>query len=396
MTAFYRLDRVLQRYDWGSTTALQQLLGLPVDGEPLAELWMGAHPQHPSHVAGGAPLDALLRERAQDAVGRRVLETYGPRLPYLLKLLAAERALSLQVHPQPHRARAGFNRENRDGVAPGAPERSFRDDQHKPEMVVALTRFEGLSGFRRPRRTLQLLDGLPGDLVGRMREALRARPTSAGVRDAFTLAVHARDEPGLAADLAVTVAAVAERRAAGGPSRRADAAVAQLDAQHPGDPGVVASLMLNRVTLEPGESFFVPAGHVHAYLSGCAVEIMASSDNVLRAGLTSKHVDVASLLECATFVPGPAARPETHRTGGLVELRAPVREFALVVGRPGAERVALPGDGPRVAVVVEGEVELDADGDRVTLAPGEPVFVPHAAGRLGARGGGLLVLARVP
>ncbi|WP_435736971.1 mannose-6-phosphate isomerase, class I [Cellulosimicrobium sp. PMB13] len=409
--AFYRLDNTVQRYDWGSTSALQDLLGLEADGRPAAELWMGAHPLAPSSLApvrgdadqgagtasSGTLLD-LVRAEPAAVLGTRVLDTYGPRLPFLLKVLAAERALSLQVHPHPHRARAGFNRENREGVPRDSPICSFHDDQHKPEMVVAMTRFEGLSGFRRPQRALELLDGLDGELVARMRAALAARPTEAGVRDAFTLALHARSGPDVAADLERTVASVRSRQALR--SRRADATVLSLAEQHPGDPGAVVSLLLNRVTLEPGESMFVPSGHVHAYLSGCAVEVMASSDNVLRAGLTTKRVDVDALLECATCAPGPAARPRVSvdAGSGLSTYRPPVAEFALTAGRVRAGgAVALPDAGPRVVLCLAGEVVLAAGADgELRLARGESVLVPHAAGPLTVRGDGHVVVAYVP
>ncbi|MBD7950936.1 mannose-6-phosphate isomerase, class I [Oerskovia rustica] len=419
-----RLTPTLQSYDWGSRSALHTLLGLEQDGEPLAELWMGAHPKGPSSAsADGGPsasLADLIRNDPVRMLGQRVLDDYGPRLPYLLKVLAAERALSLQVHPQPHRARAGFNRENREGVPRDSPDRSFHDDQHKPEMVVAVSRFEGLSGFRRPVRILELLEGLSGDLVAAMRAALEAQRSAAGLREAFTLALHARTAPDVAADLASTVADVRARLAAGTTSPRADATVVALAEQHPGDPGAVVSLMLNRVTLEPGESMFVPAGHVHAYLSGCAVEIMASSDNVLRAGLTSKRVDVESLLACVTYAPGPAARPRIRPLGavpapgrrgmpavetGLREYRASIAEFALVMGEVGAEAVPLPAEGPRIVLALDGDLEVECPDDaegapgeslRTRLRVGESVFVPHAAGTLSLHGSGRTVVAYVP
>ncbi|BDZ42670.1 mannose-6-phosphate isomerase [Paraoerskovia sediminicola] len=409
MHPFYRLEPVLQRYDWGSTTALQGVLGLPVDGRPVAEMWMGAHPRSPSTVRGwdeprGAPgeaLDALIREHPEEVLGRRAVETYGPRLPFLLKVLAAEKALSLQVHPHPHRARAGFNRENRAGLPLDAPERSFKDDQHKPEMVVAVTRFEGLSGFRRPRRVLELLDGLPGDLVGQMRDALLARPTKAGLRTAFALAVRARTDPEVATDLALTIEALRRRLEDGSPSPRADATVVLLAEQHPGDPGAVTALLLNRVTLEPGESMFVPAGHVHAYLSGCGMEIMASSDNVLRAGLTGKFVDVEALLDCATFTPGPAARPAiSPLASALAVYRAPIQEFAMVFGRVSDDdaggAVALPASGPRIVVVGEGSVRLESASGVADLVRGDCVLVPDVAGPVTVRGQGLAAVGYLP
>ncbi|MBD8079042.1 mannose-6-phosphate isomerase, class I [Cellulosimicrobium arenosum] len=417
---FSLLHNTIQRYDWGSRAAIQELLGLDADGRPAAELWMGAHPLAPSRVcapgeaagsgrpqdgARGTTLVDLIRADPLAVLGRRVLDEYGPRLPYLFKVLAAERALSLQVHPHPHRARAGFNRENRSGVPRDSPARSFHDDQHKPEMVVALTPFEGLSGFRRPVRLLRLLEGLDGDLAARMRAAVAARPTEAGLREAFALALHARTSPDVAADLARSVASVRARHEAGlSPSVRGDVTVLVLAEQHPGDPGALVSLMLNRVSLAPGESMFVPSGHVHAYLSGCAVEVMASSDNVLRAGLTSKLVDVDALLECATCAPGPAARPRvvTDAASGTVTYRPPVAEFALQTSVVGAgETVTLPDAGPRLVLCLEGEPVLAAAAPSAgqALQPmrrGGSVFVPHAAGALTARGPGRLVVAYVP
>jgi mannose-6-phosphate isomerase len=423
-TSILRLKPTLQSYDWGSRSALHALLGLEQDGGPLAELWMGAHPKGPSSasVDGGssASLADLIRADPVAMLGQRMLDEYGPRLPYLLKVLAADRALSLQVHPTPHLARAGFNRENREGVPHGSPERSFHDDQHKPEMVVAVSRFEGLSGFRRPVRILELLDGLRGDLAGRLRAALERDRSAGGIRAAFTIALHARTLPDVAADLLTTVADVRARLAAGSASPRADETVVTLAEQHPGDPGALVSLMLNRVTLEPGESMFVPAGHVHAYLSGCAVEIMSSSDNVLRAGLTSKHVDVDALLACARYDAGPAARPEVRpvRTGlredgravgasdgagtGLWEYRPAISEFALVMGEVADERVSLPATGPRIVLALDGRVEVGpcdgsgAGGAWEVVRPGESVFVPHAAGGLALRGPGRVVVAYVP
>jgi len=408
MHGFYPLQNTVQPYDWGSTHVIQQLLGLDVDGAPAAELWLGAHPVAPSrtlHDGTATSLVDLVRDDPVATLGRRVQDTYGPRLPYLLKVLAAERALSLQVHPRPHLARAGFNRENAAGVPLGAPERSFRDDQHKPEMIVALTPFEGLAGFRRPRQSLGLLDGLDGVLVGRMRDALghgHGRSADA-VRRAFELAVHARASDDVADDLERTLASVRTRAGDGGTAvrGRADAVALRLGEQYPGDPGVLASYLLNVFALEPGEAVFLAPGQVHAYVRGAGVEIMASSDNVLRAGLTHKRVDVDALLECSDFVPAPPPRPVTSLLArGLTTYRVPIREFGLVVGDvlPVDGELALPGAGPRVVLVLGGVLRLRADaaGETCTLAAGESVFVPDAAGALSVSGEGRVTVAYVP
>ncbi|GAA1710456.1 mannose-6-phosphate isomerase, class I [Isoptericola hypogeus] len=414
MAELYALENTVQHYDWGSTTRLHELLGTLPDGVPAAELWLGAHPSAPSRVArtsNGAPpgttttsttLLELVRRDPHAMLGRRVADEYGPRLPYLLKVLAADRALSLQVHPRPHAARAGFNRENRLGLPPGDPRRSFHDDQHKPEMVVALTEFDGLAGFRTPRTVLDLLDGLDGALVGVVRDALRADRSARGVREAFTRLVAARHDPAGHAAIEAAVASVRSRLEAGSPSARADATVVRLAREHPGDPGAIASLMLNRVTLDPGQALFLPAGEVHAYLSGLGVEVMASSDNVLRAGLTTKRVDEDALIECASFAPRPPGVPDVRTSGGRGQVstyRVPVGEFALTTADVDpSEDLDLPASGPRTVLCLGGDVALSATGrdEPAPLARGASVFVPHDAGALRVSGAGHVVCAWVP
>jgi len=399
-----RLDNPVRAYDWGSPTRIPDLLGREADGTPAAELWLGAHPGAPSRVGTtGRTLDDLVGAEPHDALGRRVADRFGPRLPFLLKVLAADRALSLQVHPRPHLARAGYHRETRAGLPAGHPHRSFHDDQHKPEMIVALSPFEALAGFRSPRSVLALLDGLDGVLVDAVRAALAERPSTAGVRAATEALVDARRSPSCAGDVAAAVDAVARRHRAGGgagPTARADATVLTLADEHPGDPGALVSLLLNRVTLEPGEAMYVPAGEVHAYLSGFGVEVMAASDNVLRAGLTTKHVDAPALLECASFAPRPPARPATLVSGGesvVVTYRAPVEEFALTFADvvPG-EPVALAVDGPRVVLALDGDARLLTGSGQLELRRGESCFVPDSAGPLTVDGAAHVVCAWVP
>ncbi|MFE6971739.1 mannose-6-phosphate isomerase, class I [Isoptericola sp. NPDC057653] len=401
------LDNPVRAYDWGSPTRIPDLLGREPDGTPAAELWLGAHPAAPSRVraqgGAGRRLDDLVGAEPHDALGPRVADRFGPRLPFLLKVLAADRALSLQVHPRPHLARAGYHRETRDGLPTGHPRRSFHDDQHKPEMIVALSPFEALAGFRSPRSVAGLLDGLDGVLVDAVRAALAERPSTAGVRSATEALVAARRSPSCAADVAAAVGSVARRhRATGGsgPTARADATVLDLAEQHPGDPGALVSLLLNRVTLEPGEAMYVPAGEVHAYLSGFGVEVMAASDNVLRAGLTTKHVDAPALLECASFAPRPPARPATLVSGGesvVVTYRAPVEEFALTFADvvPG-EPVALAADGPRVVLALDGDATVLTGSGELRLRRGESCFVPDSAGPLTVDGAAHVVCAWVP
>lgn len=222
-------------------------------------------------------------------LGEQVVARFGAQLPYLLKLIAPAAPLSLQVHPNLDQARAGFEREEKAGISRDANERLYPDPNHKPELLYALTEFRALSGFRTPRRALELVSGLHVPLANRLARILEAQPTAAGVREAITLLLS----PGevAAQDVAAVVDACSDRMGSRGASIRIDRTVVRLGQAYPGDPGAVVALLLNPVLLQPGEAMFVPAGSPHAYLSGLGVEVMANSDNVLRAGLTPKHID---------------------------------------------------------------------------------------------------------
>ncbi|MCL2090429.1 MAG: mannose-6-phosphate isomerase, class I [Micrococcales bacterium] len=383
-------------YDWGSGTAIQEIVGR--DDPRIAEAWFGAHPLAPSTGLDGRPLDQVVAADPHGTLGEGTLRRFGAVLPYLLKLIAADRALSLQVHPNLDRARAGFAAEERAGIPRDAPQRSYRDPNHKPELVYALTRFEAMCGFRTPRRAAEVLSGLGTPLSDALSRTLDDQPSAAGVREVFTRLV----DPDLApspAEVAQVVAACRRRLESGSPSPRADRTVGLLAGQFPGDPGVVTSLLLNPVTLYPGDALFVPAGGVHAYLHGLAVEVMASSDNVLRAGLTSKHVDVAEMLRNVDYVAAPPIRiaPETFHHATRVYY-APVDDFELSVTDVPADDVAhrLPSRGPRVVLCLYGSVVLADGAQSLTLHRGQAAFVPDRDGAVTVSGTGTVVQAAVP
>jgi mannose-6-phosphate isomerase len=270
-------------------------------------------------------------------------------------------------------------------------------------MIVALSQFEGLAGFRTPRTILDVLDGLAGDLVAGVRAALLRDRSHDGMREAFNHLLSARADEECAADIQATLDSVRARLDSGSPFERADRTVIDLAEQHPGDPGAIASLMLNRFSLEPGEAAFTPAGVVHAYLSGLGIEIMASSDNVLRAGLTTKLVDEENLVACTSFAPQQPSIPEMTTSGSRGQVhtyRVPVTEFALTTADVDpAEPVTLPATGPRILLCLAGELELDADRSEdgpQRLVQGDSVFVPHDAGNLALSGAGHAVCAWVP
>ena len=400
-----RIVGVERDYAWGSPTAIPGLLGTEPSGGPVAELWFGAHPDAPARLEAmfGESGPDLLTHIAADpvgALGEDVVSRFGPQLPYLLKLIAPAKPLSLQVHPSLERARERFAAESAAGIALEDPTRNYRDPNHKPELVFALTTFRAMCGFRAPRRAAELLADLGTPLAQELHATLRAEPTAEGVRAAFTwlLDSETRPSPDAVQELA---RACARRLADGSPSPRADNTVVRLAEAYPGDPGVVVSLLLNPVTLQPGDALFVPAGGVHVYLAGLGVELMAASDNVLRAGLTPKHVDVPEMLECVDYVAAPPIRiaPEVFH-GATRVFYAPVDDFELAVTAltdvNGGPAHPLPGRGPRVLLCLDGRIEVTSETDSAVLERGEAYFVRADEGALRGRGTGTLVQADVP
>jgi mannose-6-phosphate isomerase len=401
-----RLTNPAQHYAWGSTTAIPDLLGLPATSEPLAESWMGAHPSAPSRattVDGEIGLDALIAADADALLGPGVVARFGTTLPYLLKILAAHSPLSLQVHPDIDQARRGYAAEDALGLPVDAPHRNYRDSNHKPELIYALTSFEALCGFRAPQESAVVLTGLDAPLAKRLFDLLTAQPSYEGIRAAFTHLLEPGTRP-TPREVGEVVEACAARLAAGSPSPRADSIVVLLADAYPGDPGVVTSLLLNAVTLQPGEAMYVAAGVVHAYLHGMGIEIMASSDNVLRAGLTPKHVDMAELLSTVDYAPAPPTRiePEVQDSATRV-FHAPVDDFELSVTAVDDDLAhPLPGGGPRILLCLDGDLIINSSGDgniplgEISLRKGESLFAPASDRELTASGRGTLVQADVP
>ncbi|MFJ2831678.1 mannose-6-phosphate isomerase, class I [Streptomyces sp. NPDC087263] len=361
-----RLDNTIRPYAWGSTTAIPRLLGVAPTGEPQAEMWMGAHPGAPSRTERG-PLTEVIDEDPEKELGRAAVAKFGPRLPFLLKILAAGAPLSLQVHPNLEQAQEGYEDEERRGIPIDAPHRNYKDANHKPELICALTEFDGLCGFRAPAEAAELLAGLDVDSLKPYVDLLRAHPEEAALREVLTALLSADRD-----DLAHTVTEAAAACARLGGSY---APYAEIAHHYPGDPGVIAAMLLNYVQLQPGEALFLGAGVPHAYLNGLGVEIMANSDNVLRCGLTPKHVDVPELLRVVRFEasdPG-VLRPEASPDGEEV-YETPIDEFRL-------SRYVLPQDAaphdltaatPQILLCTAGSVRADGS----TLAPGQSVFVP--------------------
>ncbi|MCX6396635.1 MAG: mannose-6-phosphate isomerase, class I [Propionibacteriales bacterium] len=359
----HRLRNGVKNYDWGSPDAIPHFLGGDVSASPVAEVWIGTHPLSPSAAVNEDGTEQPLTEVAGD-------------LPFMVKLLAADRPLSLQVHPSRTLAEAGFDREEAAGVPLDAPHRVYKDRNHKPEMVYALSTFDSLIGFRKTAEILRVLGPLGTPLSERLVTDLRADPGFAGIvrRVEYLLSGEVGSD-----QVGEVVEACRRLAALGMDVKRAYATVAEIAAHYPGDAGVVISLMLNRMTLQPGEAAYLETGVMHAHLSGLCLEVMATSDNVLRAGLTSKHIDRAGLVACLADGMARIARVTPDFVVDT-EIFSPAHvEFALAVSQisPAApDGVDLVRANGSVLICTGGEVIVSTEaGDKVTLSRGESLYL---------------------
>ncbi len=380
------IEGAVRNYDWGSRTAIPDMLGVPGTGEPWAELWLGAHPAGPALAGPRAePLDRLIAADPVAALGADTAARFG-RLPFLAKVLAAAAPLSLQAHPSTAHAEAGFEREEASGVPLDAPGRMFKDRSHKPELVCALSRFEAFSGFRRPARTAALLATVDTAALDQVRRRLN-RDSRQGRRDLLRrlLTRGPFETAGMVEDVRRACLAAADDEWSG-----TRAAVADLAARHPGDGGVVVALLLNHVVLQPGEALFLPAGTLHAYMRGTALEVMAESDNVVRGGLTAKHVDVGALLQVVDASAGEARVQRPGVVDGVAEYAVPAEEFSL--RRLEVDGAAAAGPGPAVLLCIEGCAESGGvvleRGAAAWVAAADPPPVLHGRATVYRVGGG--------
>jgi mannose-6-phosphate isomerase len=387
-----RLENTVRPYAWGSRTAIPALLGITPTGQPQAELWMGAHPGAPSSIdrgSGPRPLDQVIAADPASELGAANVARFGPTLPFLVKVLAAEQPLSLQVHPGLEQARAGYAAEKAAGLSQDPDTRNYKDPNHKPEMLCALGEFTGVCGFRDPAATAELLDrlGVPG--LRAFAETLRARPEAEALREVLShvLTLGRDTVSGLVAQTADALERLAGRvgQSAASDPEAPDSVMlrdyAALAALHPDDPGVLAALLLNHVRLRAGQALYLGAGVPHAYFRGLGVEVMANSDNVLRAGLTAKHIDVPELLRVVAFRSGrprvvmPQPVPQSP---GEEVYPAPIDEFRLSRYFLGSRLI--PTDTPQILLCTDGRADLtDAAGARLVLSRGESCYIAAGA-----------------
>jgi mannose-6-phosphate isomerase len=381
------LRGAIRTYAWGSRTAIAEFTGRPVPAaHPEAELWFGANPGDPAWLENPDGEVSLLQALVDDPEGQLgpvARARFGDVLPFLVKVLAADEPLSLQAHPSAEQAAEGYLREERLGIPVTSPVRNYRDANHKPELLVALQQFEALAGFRPAAQTIELLRALAVSDLDPYIDLLNDQSDADGLRALFTTWITA-PQP----DIDVLVSAVLDGAiqyvSSGATEFAAEAkTVLELGERYPGDAGVLAALLLNRITLNPGEGIFLSAGNLHAYLRGVGLEVMANSDNVLRGGLTPKHVDVPELLRVLNFNPTPEAqlRAPTHRDGLGLIYDTPADEFAASMLTLGDDQlgheVDAPSrhDGPQILVCIEGSTTVSGKSGTLKLTRGAAAWV---------------------
>jgi mannose-6-phosphate isomerase len=405
----YTLCNQVKHYEWGSPDFIPRLMGAAADDAPWAELWMGSHPGAPSRVNlpdGEISLGELIARDPRGYLGKEITERYGS-LPFLFKLLAVEKPLSIQAHPNLAQAREGFERENREGLAPDAPSRNYRDSNHKPEIVCALTPFTGMCGFRAPneiRQRLTVFSAVPSLREGfaPLIQALEISDPASALRDFLSLLFSLPPNVKEALTEYILSTRIINHRVHGETRRKmkkskqnsvfsVSSVVKFLDIEwdlmrnlarlYPNDPAIIAPLYLNVFHLEPGEAIFLKAGLLHAYIHGFAVELMANSDNVLRGGLSSKHIDIPELIKVLDFNPEEPQIIKPEPGLSCFTYPASCEEFSLsmIRGTKQGGPAVLDRSAPSICIVTEGEVSVGG----TTLKQGESAFIPPVASASG-------------
>lgn len=394
------LNNIIKEYAWGSKKAIPELLGQKVPAaKPQAELWMGAHPKGPSQVLYNGfsrSLLELIEENPEEILGKKVAKKFSGKLPFLFKVLAATKPLSIQAHPNSGQAINGFRRENEQGIPLDAANRNYRDDNHKPEIICALTPFWALNGFRKVSEILELVEKTQAPILLETLRCLRDRPNQEGLKQFFSHLMS----------MEVKKQAKIVEEAVGFAEKQADVDpvwlwVMRLNQEYPNDIGVISPTFLNLVQLEPQQAMYLPAGELHAYLKGVGIELMANSDNVLRGGLTPKHADLQELLKILNFSGGEVdiLKPKRLASGeGVYPTEA--AEFVLSVIEVGVTTPfgSAPNRSVEIVICTKGEARITdlSDGAITLLTKGSSIVVPAAVEQYSIEGEATLYKAAVP
>jgi mannose-6-phosphate isomerase len=398
------LKNTVQDYAWGSLTAIPELLGQPAPGCPQAEMWMGAHPKAPSQVYHDGKWESLLQvieAHPADVLGEKAAQRFGKKLPYLFKVLAAVKPLSIQAHPNSQQAKKGFARENRLGISLIASNRNYKDDNHKPECICALTQFWGMNGFRANSEIIRYLSCLCKDVLEDEIALLKSQPNSQGLKRLFKSLLTMSPEKKTAA-----ISSALSRAGHFNAPRDLSADpvfqwIQRLHAEYPMDLGVLFPALFNLFCLEPGQALYLASGEPHAYLEGVAIELMANSDNVLRGGLTQKHLDVPELLNILSFQEQVPSVIQPRRCSAVEWVyETPAEEFSLSVISvfPKVYWISPGNRSAEILLCTQGQIVLDSgtDDDPIHLFKGVSVVIPASIAQYHLYGSGVCYKASVP
>ncbi|CAH0536189.1 mannose-6-phosphate isomerase, class I [Vibrio marisflavi] len=372
---FFPMNNVIQNYAWGSKTSIHELFGIEnSQEEPQAEIWMGAHPNGCSEVqfnGNNLLLSQLIDNDKAAFLSLETAEKFG-QLPYLFKVLAAASALSIQVHPSKEMAEQGFAKEELQGIPLKAAHRNYKDPNHKPELVFALTDYQAMNGFRNFDSIISLFKQANIEALEQLVAEFASNVTSVGLRSFFTKLLSLEgDEKALAV---AQLMAFAEKNS----DSTLYSLILKLEKQYPGDIGLFAPLMLNIITLKPGEAMYLDALTPHAYIEGTGLEIMANSDNVLRAGLTPKHMDVEELVGCTLFQEKPEGTLllKPQELEGAQHYAIPVPDFNFSVYTASEDRLIEVTSAEILLPIDEALVVKHESGESITIEKGQSVFIP--------------------
>ncbi|MGB9095358.1 mannose-6-phosphate isomerase [Erwinia sp.] len=379
-----KLINSLQNYAWGSPSALTDLYGIPnPDKLPMAELWMGAHPKSPSWIEVDGKKQSLrdvIDADKEALLSKAVANRFG-ELPFLFKVLCADQPLSIQVHPSKAAAEVGFAKENAAGIPLDAPNRNYKDANHKPELVFALTPFKAINGFRELHEIISLLQPVAGahPAIAHFLQSPEMRELSA----LFTALLSMKGEE---KSLALDVLKSELRSQQGEPWDT----ISLIEAFYPDDSGLFSPLLLNVIELQPGEAMFLFAETPHAYLQGVALEVMANSDNVLRAGLTPKYIDIPELMANLKFEAKSYASLLTQpvQNGDTLDFPVPVEDFAFSLHQLNAQPAVVKVQSAAILFCVDGQAVVSHNDQQLTLKPGESCFVPATDAEVTLAGNG--------
>lgn len=395
-----RMINPIQAYAWGSKSFISELLNnTEHDGTPQAELWMGAHPKSSSLIQNGenqVNLNYIIAEDPCDFLGSVITRSYCDQMPFLLKVLAAEAPLSIQAHPNQKQARDGFARENKQGIPIDAPQRNYKDANHKPELIVALTTFTAMCGFRAyPELVANLKQFLPGYDEKRYTDFL-LQPSPQSLKDFFASLLNLSSD-----ERKKLLTTYMNKIAQFTPANEKETLIRnwsiELNKQYPDDIGIISPILLNIIVLQPFEALYLEAGVLHSYLHGAGMEIMANSDNVLRGGLTPKHIDTDELVNVLDFLPRNI-QPITAQEMSQTELSylTPAQEFILSMIKHISEtttEIEFAGS-PEILFCYEGNFVIENCSQFLSLEKGQSLFIPYEVDGYCVQGKGILFRAR--